>query len=243
MLGNDDIERILRDFRVCYDKFIVHACVVPLDSVKDLVDNNALTLGPGEYVLSGTRVTLTTPCTLKSSSRYLVRLHDGIYGMYIMNPLGVCEVRVSWDIHGINAVFSMSEGEALVVLVRLMRDDIGKVGNAEVPRIIKSMGLRVRVLFADEYLALYLINDSLRCWDLTTWKCISELTLGNWSLIFNPCADVSVPLGFPQVGMVIRGSGELRLRRYYPALGRWYDVYSLRIRDGLSYLVSVNLPV
>lgn len=240
MLSGLDVKELLRDFRVCYDKFIVHACVVPLSNVNELM-NGALQLQPGDYLLSGTKVELVSTCNMRISNRYLVNMYDGIYGMYIASPLGDCEIGLSWELHGVNARFKVSSNEAIIVLVRLMKNRTKGSPGIGIPRIIKSLGFKGRVLIHDDDLAIYLLGDSWNDYN-TYWGCVDELILGNWGLVFNPCMYVSNPLGFPQVSFIIKGrGGEVRIRRYYPSLGRWYDVHNLAIKDGDVYLLSITI--
>ena len=238
MVSEVDVDELIRNYRLGYEKGGLMAYVVPRDDIKPLMVRGVGFSG-GSIRLYGTRIIINVPCNGEIYGRYLTQRLNDLLGIYALITNGECRVNVDWEGQGIGVNFDLRANEALLIMVRLMRLGGRRVRPSnDALRIMRTMGLEGRLLYSD-------VNHEIQIFDVTkglgstiSGECLNEVTVNDWRLLFETCSQVmSISINGTKL-LIIYGTSTMIVSRYYSSLGVWCELR--RVSGSGKYLVILK---
>ena len=235
---NISIGELTKNFRVCFDKAGLTMYVVPREDAAPLIMGRAYTFSNEDVQPYGTKILLHLPCSGAIYGRYLVQDGDYVSGLYAVITDGDCRVGVSWREEGIDTEIHVRHGEALLIMVRLMRLGVRRTRpDNQALRIMRVLEFSGKLLYADANHEVQVFGIVRGHIPQSQGECVNEFSAGLWKFVFGRCGYVVEALNDGYIkALLIWGVDSITINRYYPLLNKWYE---LGRASGFNYYLIV----
>ncbi|WP_054842609.1 hypothetical protein [Vulcanisaeta distributa] len=241
MSNEINIEDLIRNFRVGFDKAGLTIYVIPKKDAESLMAGKSYYFNNEDVQLYGTKVILHLPCNGGAiHGRYLVRGDDYVKGLYLVITNMECDVDISWNEEGLNTRMHVRSDEALIVIVRLMMFKYHKAKpNSHALRIMRTLNLSGKFLYSDANREIQVFGIQKIPTLQTQSTCVTEFSIKQWKLVFGKCGFVTEVFNDGNTtALLIIDVNSMVISRYFPSLNKWYELN--RVSGFNNYLVVLD---